>query len=275
MLIFYYLYIVIIPIEINSQDLLGQFQMSKSECEDVIDYAVKGIVAKFAELWESEAGNNLKATRQRYVESLSVIDSGRMSGAVILSYKDPLVKMIEEGISAYDMKESFEHSDKVKHNKEGGWYLTIPLAAGAPETQGDSLGISNTLPPEVHAVVRAKPVSPTTGRSQGLTAGEIPEQYKAPQTRAKIEIPKSKVFEAYQHKSSIYEGVFKEKDKTTGQNSYSSFRRVGENSDANSWIHPGMEARNFAEKALDRLDTVMEQELTKSMDAALSQFGFE
>lgn len=265
-----------IPIEINSDDLLSQYSMSKSEVEDVIDFAIKSIAAKFYERWVEEAQLSLHSTRSRYIQNLHLLDEGRLTGTILLDYtKDPLIQMIEEGASAFDMKEGFEKSDKVKHNKSGGWYLTIPFKMGAPNTIGDALGSVTNLPQAVYNVLKKKETSPITGKSEGLKNSEIPEQYRAPKTRAKIEIPKSQAFEEYKHKSSIYKGAFKQKDITTGQTSYGSFRRVGENSDKNAFIHPGMEEANLAQKALDRLDQSMEIELTRAVNSALQNFGFE
>lgn len=267
---------MLVPVSISSEDLIAQYSMSKEETEDVIDAAVKEIAAKFASYWEQQAMLDLHTTRQRYLENLFVIDSGRLSGAVVLDYsKDPLIRMIEEGASAFDMKEGFEKSKSVKYNKSGGWYLTVPFRLGAPDTIGEAVGGVTNLPQEVYNVVKKKTIDTVTGRSAGLGLEEIPEKYRAPQTRARIEIPQSKAWEAYQHKTSLYQGVFKQKDKTTGQNTYGSFRRVGENSDHNSWIHPGLEESNLAEKAMDRLDQNMAIELSRAIDSALQQFGFE
>jgi len=262
-----------VPIEVNTEDIFSQFDVSEQEVDGVLDFIAKEITGKIATLWELEAEQTLKQTRDRYINSINVIDSGRMSGAIILSYKDPLVKMLEEGASPYDMKTFFEKSSKVKYNSKGGWYLTIPFKLGAPETQGDTLGISQNLPPEVHAVLKDKSVDVITGRSQGLTSEEIPSQYQAPKTRAAIQIPQSKTFEAYTHKSSTFQGAFKQTDPVTGQNSYGSFRRVGENSDGNSWIHPGLPELNLAQKALDRFQQTEEVTITEAINEALASIG--
>lgn len=267
---------MLIPIDISSEDLVSQYNMSQEEVEDVIDFTIKEITSAFAARWEEQAKLNLHSTRQRYLENLNVIDEGRMSGAVVLDYsKDKLIRMIEEGCSAFDMKTNFEKSDSVKYNKSGGWYLTIPLKFGAPDTIGDSLGGITNLPQKVQAVIKKKPIDDITGRTKGLSSDEIPEEYKAPKTRAKIEIPKSKSFEAYTHKSSIYQGAFKQVDKTTGQSSYGSFRRVGENSDQSAFIYPGLNEANLAGLALNELEQNMDIELTAAIDSALANFGFE
>ena len=266
---------MIIPISINQDDLLSQFQISKEEVENVIDYTVKEITAAFAVAWEQEANTQLKSTRSRYTQSLRVIDEGRMTGAVLLDYsKDPLIKMIEEGASPFDMKENFSKSAKRHEKKDGGWYLTIPFKIGTPGSSVIS-GFANIMPSSVYKIVKEKPISPVTGRSSGLSKTEIPEAFAVPKVRAAIVIPESQAFKEYQHKHSLQEGIFKQTDTVTGQSSYGSFRRVSDKSDADSWIFPGMDPKNLAESAFNKFENNMQTVLGDAMDSALSYFGIE
>ena len=127
----------------------------------------------------------------------------------------------------------------------------------------------------VYKIVKEKPISPTTGRSQGLAKTEIPEAHAIPKVRAAIVIPKSQAFEEYQHKHSIQEGIFKQTDAVTGQSSYGSFRRVSDKSDDNSWIFPGMDPKNLAESAFNKFEGNMQNILETAMGSALSYFGLE
>jgi hypothetical protein len=266
---------MLVPINVNVNDLLSQYNMDKRDVEDLLDYVVKEITAAFAVKWTQEAQLTLHSTRSRYIENLSVIDSGRLSGTVILDYsKDPLIRMIEEGASAFDMKEGFEKSDKVKYGKSGNWYLTIPFKLGAPDTTGDSLGGVTNLPTPVYNILKKESVDTNTGKSTGLSESQIPEQYRVPSSRAKIDIPKSATFEEYKHKSSVFKGAFKQIDSITGQSSYGSFRRVGENSDSNAFIHPGLEPANLAESSFAKFEENMGLELTRAVDNALTSLGF-
>lgn len=263
---------MIVPIIIDHQSIADQFHLDKESVDNIIDYAIKEITAQFAVQWEKTAMNELHSTRNRYVQNLKIIDEGRMKGAVMLDYsKDPLIQMIEEGASSFDMKEGFEKSSKKTMKKNGGWYLTIPFSIGTPGTLSDNF--STIMPSEVYNVVKNKVVNPTTNRSAGLMESEIPEQYKAKQIKAVI--PESKSFKAYQHKNSIFEGVYKSNNKTTGQSTYGSFRRVSDVSDPSSWIHPGLQVANIAEKALSEFESNIEPKLTSAMDSALSYFGIE
>ena len=62
----------------------------------------------------------------------------------------------------------------------------------------------------------------------------------------------TKVYGAYQHKANLYEGIMRETKSyaQATQGKYVSFRRVSDKSDPLSWIHKGLTARNFAERAV-------------------------
>jgi len=272
---------MLIPIDINSNDIISQFDISKKECEDIIDLTIKEITAAFASQWESTANSDLKSTRSRYVQNLRVVDEGRMSGAVVLDYsKDPLIQMIEEGASPFDMKENFEKSAK-KHTKaDGGWYLTIPFKIGTPDSQ-ITTGFANIMPQQVYNLVKDKPIE-KSGRSKGISTQDIgggagvPQSFQIPTSRSAIvTIPTSQAFKEYQHKTNIYQGIYKQKDQVTGQSSYGSFRRVSDRSDQDSWIYPGLEPKNLAEKAYSIFETKQERILQDAMNSALAAFGLE
>lgn len=259
---------MIIPLTIDLQEVTESFSLSKDEVDSILDKAVKDVAANFAKKWESVALRDLNSTRQRYVSNLKVIDEGRAKGAVLLDYsKDPLIRMLEEGASAFDMKLYFAKSSKKKTKEDGGWYLTIPFSFGTPGSLKEKF--SNIMPTEVYKIIKTKE------HKESIKKDEVPDQYKTPTTRKKIDIPKSKTFEEYERKSSIYEGITKYTDKTTGQNSYSSFRRVSDNSDENSWIHPGFERKNLAEKALDEFENTFQTIMSDAIDNALFTLGYE
>ena len=267
---------MLVPIQINSQDIMDSFSISKKEVDDIIDVTIKNIAAAFAVEWENVALNTLHSTKQRYVANLKVIDSGRMSGAVVLDYsKDKLIKMLEEGATAFDLKKFLLASPKAKQKKNGGGkYITVPFSIGSPSANSDNF--STILPSQVYTILKNQAVMPTTSRSQGLVADQLPDQFQKKQTRAGFSsIPTSKLFEEYQHKNSIYEGVYKKKDTVTGQNSYGSFRRVSDKSDSNSWIHPGIDQGNLAEKAYGQFETKLQVILEDSMSDSLKFFGLE
>ena len=185
--------------------------------------------------------------------------------------------MLEEGASAFDIKEGFKKSSKVKYtiakyNKSGkkirnggDWYLTIPFRIGVPGTLGQA-GFSGEMPQEVYNVMRKK-----AGR---LTLGEIPSPYDQKKKREAIQATANTPYYAeYTHKNSLYEGMVKKTaqyGKTT-QNTYGTFRRAGANSDPLSWIHRGLVARNFARVARNNtdVDTIVYNECVNFLEKIL------
>jgi hypothetical protein len=178
--------------------------------------------------------------------------------------------MIEEGASAWDMKEGMLSSQKAKISKNGGRYITIPFRIGSAGAVGESDVFSNVMPNEVYEVAKQLEV-PKGGNSQQLTTKDLPAQYQSPAKRAEIKDSAGKtLFNEYVHKSSIYAGMFRSNDAKTGQNTYRSFRRISEElispegnktgSDPDSWIHKGIEQYNLISKALGNFNQDREVE---------------
>lgn len=263
--------------QLDIEQLYQAFDLDKQKVEQFIDITIKGITARYAQYWENEAKLSLHQTRRRYIESLKVIDEGKMRAAVLLDYsQDKLVSMLEEGASAFDMKEGFLKSAKVHRKKDGGVYLTIPFRVGSPGIEGESdLFSGSFMPSEIYDVVREKETKVTatgSASSAGLKLGEIPAQYRMAAVRPAVQtLDTKKTFDEYTNKSSIFTGLTKRKDLTTGQNTYMSFRRVSDKSDPMSWIHTGILAHQLAEKAMNKLDANVEGEMSNIFDNAFLQ----
>jgi hypothetical protein len=241
------------------------------------DFIVKDTVERVTEEiyrnWQLQATNNLNSTRNEYINNLQVIDVSDFSKTIVLTGKLP--NMVEQGCSAFDMKEGFSKSSKVKYStktdKNGNvtmhWYLTIPFRHGTPGIVGENAAFSGIMPQEVYDAMKG--LMP----GQGLKKDEIPAPYDIPQSRKQITLP-TRVIPEYKHKSSIYQGMVKKTaiyGKTT-QNTYVSFRRVSENSDADSWIHKGIQARNLMKKAIAETDVQTLAE--NNVDIILKNMGY-
>lgn len=271
------------PIFIDTMDLSRQFDLTKNDVEKIIDTVIKQVVLNFYSLWENEAERGLHSTRNLYISQLKIVDEGRMKGSVVLDYtKNKMVAMLEEGANAFDMKEGFKKSSKVRFNSKGEWYMTIPFRMATPQALGESTLFAGKMPQEVYDIVKQKEqninVSGGGKRSKGLDINdlsEVPSKYRLPKTRAGVSVVQTqKTFDEYKNKSSIYQGLSKIQDNVTGQNIYMNFRRVSSNSDVNSWIHTGINAKNFADKALQRLESKIGEITGDGIDAALSDLGF-
>lgn len=264
-----------IPIYIDTSEVIDEFGLTNSEAEEMIDYGIKELTAEFASNWAEEAKNSLQSSRREYINSIVVVDDGKMKGSVVLTGMVP--NMIESGASAFDLKTGLLNSPKAKEKKDGsGKYITVPFRFATPDAVADSPLFANKLPTEIHGILKSKKVDiPMEGgkRTQGLSAMDIPEKYRVPEPKKSVtNVPESRVFKEYQRKTSIFQGVTRIVDSKTGQSRYVSFRRVSNLSDPDSWIHPGIQARGFAEKALEHTD--IGGVIDRSIDNYLSKIGF-
>lgn len=244
----------------------------------MLNYSVKEVTAEFARNWDAEARSKLNSTRNLFSQSLVVVDTGKLKGAVMLV--GAFANQLEDGVGAYDMKPGFMASPKrhMIRRADGttGWYLTIPFRFATPSALGESSVFSARMPEEVYAVAKAQPTTIPIGggtRSAGLKVSQLPTGYNQPATRPGVSnVPRSQTFDEYTHKTSIYAGIQKVKDSETGQNRYVSFRRVSDKSDPNAFVHPGIMAGKFAEKALN--STNIPYVVDRSIDQMLQRFGF-
>lgn len=267
---------MVAPIEIDLSGLSSQFGLSSQVIEQLTEICVKAVTATIYKKWESLAKKELHSTLPAYLQNLNVVDKGRFARQIVLTGELP--QMIENGASAYDLKEGFEKSKYVKYTvpvynakgkmiRPGGdWYLTIPFRMGTPGIVGQA-GFAGEMPQEIYDLMIHR------DSNVALTASEIPDPYNIPRSREAIYENDQLRYGAYQHKSSIYEGLVKKTaayGKTT-QNIYMNFRRAGANSDPMSWIHKGFEAKYLADKAVDDVDveTLVENEVAQFLDDSL------
>jgi hypothetical protein len=267
---------MIVPVIIDTNALTDQFDITPQQIDNLCDNIAKTLAARYANQLEQEANNALHQTRNIYIQNIHVADTGKLEGTVILDYsKNPLVKMIEEGASPFDMKSSMLNSPKAKMGKNGK-YITIPFRVGTPDAIADSDVFSGKMPQEIYDIVRVQPTNiPVNGgtRSQGLTFNQLPTKYQGKNTRPAITDSAGKVlFKAYEHKNPINQGVFKKTDGVTGQNTYHNMRRISENSDPDSWIHKGIEQYNLVSKAMNNFN--QETEVQVSLNNELKRLGF-
>ena len=265
------------PITIDLSGLKGQFGIDDKTLDQLTETCVKAVTAAIYANWEALAKKKLKSTREEYIQNIIHVDKGRFNKQIILTGVVP--NMVEQGASAFDLKEGFRKSPKVRYTipvygkkgnmlRSGGdWYLTIPFRIGVPGTLGQA-GFTGQMPQEVYDIMRKR------GNRIALRADEIPAPYNIPQSRAAIQAtPQNPYYAQYTHKSSIYESLTKrtaQYGKTT-QNTYGTFRRAGANSDPLSWIHKGISAYRLADEAvkITDVDTIVENEVTTFLDTIL------
>lgn len=265
------------PIVIDISSLQAQFGLAANQIDDLTETCVNAVTAAIYSNWEALAKQRLNSTLPEYLNNLIKVDKGRFAKQIVLT--GILPNMLEQGASPFDIKEGFKKSKKVKYtipvyNKKGqqvyaggDWYLTIPFRIGVPGTLGQA-GFTGQMPQEVYNVMLKK------GNKQALHKPEIPEPFDIPKSREAILNENRQIlYDSYQHKNSIYEGMTKRTGQynKTSQNTYGTFRRAGANSDPLSWIHKGLKAYNLAAEAVNKTDveTIVENEVITYLETIL------
>lgn len=211
-----------IPISINLDNLIEEFDLGPDQVQRLASELTDNLCNTFYSALRQNVNNKLKKTRELYLNNISINNIDDTTKEIVLTGWLP--NALEEGISEFDMKEGFQNSQKVKISKEGNWYLTIPIK-----------GNMSSVPKEIRNILNNQK---TQIQQKQLSQNASLQKMK--------ELASGK---KYQNKSSIYQGM-----KKNEQGGIDNFRRVGENSDKNAFIHPGFEARNFFQSSLNDIE---------------------
>ncbi len=235
------------PVKIDISELVGAFDVSREEVEGFSSALVKRMASRFVYDLRSEANSRLRKTRETYKRGIIMTPAG--GGAVMVELIGFLPNAVEAGLSPFDMKIGFAQSEKAVRKLDGGWYLTIPLGHASSGALGEAETLGDPMPESVWQVAKK------LGAGQSLQSG-----LAAKGKRDKI-IMKSKVFEEYVHKSDKYAGM--RKSSKTGHAGYTTFRRVSDKSDNDSFIHSGIDAHNLFESAFNETNILHEIDLAR------------
>lgn len=213
-------------VDINIQFPSGFSNVLNNQIQAAASASISSTLMAAKSKWEQIAQTKLNSTRADYLLGLNADNSITFPDAFtgVLTLRGKWPNMLETGFPAYDMKAGFMGSKYVKHNKDGGWYLTIPMRHRSPNSTGSAVG-GSPMPADIYA--QARQLRGNTGRLTG-TETNYPAQTS---------------WTGYQHKNGIYEGMVKNTKQynKTKQNTYFTFRRVSDKSDPQSWWHPGFE----------------------------------
>lgn len=212
--------------------------------------AIQTSLSVIKDKWQYEAQSKLNSTRTAYLLGLDFdsiqypYEGDLFSGAVVLMGKFP--NMLEKGFPSYDMKKGFSASPKAHSKKGGGWYLTIPIRHGTPDT----FMWGKPMPKDIYS--EAKKLG--HGQRLSIKGGE------------------GQSWSGYQHKHNIYDGltrIVKEYSKGTKQSQYYTFRRVSDKSDPMSWMHPGYPGVHIADSLKGYSERVFKDSLQANIQMVL------
>lgn len=231
------------PIKIDISDFVRQWQLTAEESDMFVYSVLNELGTRFADAWRNEAGKSLKQTKQQYQRAIYIEKLDSYS--LVVGLAGWLPNAVEQGIQPFDMKPNFADSDKKHVKKDGGWYLTVPFRFANPEALAESSIFANVMPGKVYEIAKKT----LADRSQSLKVTQLPDEFRIKGVRPEVmNKDTGQIFQAYEHKNSIYEGM-----RNTGgerHSQYMTFRRVSDLSDPMAWIHTGIEPRHLMEKTL-------------------------
>lgn len=241
------------PITIDISDIIQANQLAQDEIDSLRRFILDRITDEYMMKWNDLINNNLHQTRSEYKKAMFVEYPDDNSVVIGLTPRESqLAMMIEDGYPSFDEKIGFKNSDKAKNKGTDKWYLTIPFRWATSEAVAESAIFSNKLPKPIQQLVKVA--------TKPITEGDIPVEF-----RGKGSNPTS----GYVHKYNVFHGLKRIESGSTEREKrgqYMSFRRVSNNSDPKSFIHPGFTPKRFMEQALNDMD------LSNVVDISLKMF---
>lgn len=239
-------------VKIDISDFVQQWKLTAEESDMFVYSVLDELGTRFADAWRNEAGKSLKQTKQQYQRAIYI--EKPTPDSLIVGLAGWLPNAVEQGLEPFDMKPGFRDSEHRHQKKDGGWYLTVPFRFANPEALAESSIFANVMPGKVYEIAKKT----LADRSQSLKVSQLPDEFRIKGIRPEaFNKNTNQVFKAYEHKTSIYEGM-----KNTGgerHSQYMTFRRVSDLSDPMAWIHTGIEPRHLMEKTLEQfpIDTII------------------
>lgn len=250
-----------IPFNLDISNTIEEFSLSKEESDSLSKYIIAEVSREYMASWEDMVLSELHQTKEAYLMGMRMeyVDDGKAAIFVLDGKgKSKVALMIEEGAQSYDLKEGFSRSSKKTNKEDGGWYLTIPFRVATSEAIAESEIFSDKMPKPIEDLVKKQAINPLTNKTRGLLENKIPSEFQN----------KGKNILGYEHKNTKYAGLQRIQD-NQGRGNYIKFRRVSDESDEQSWIHPGFEPSNFMERAWDKV--LQNETFSKAIDNFLTE----
>lgn len=163
---------------------------------------------------------------------------------------------LEKGFESFDMKDGMLSSPKVKINKDGGKYIDVPF-------RHDTSGIPSSIMSEAQS-----------GRSLGIIRlGQGLGKAQAG-IRSKI-TPQQLGRDPYTWRDGLYAGLIRKEAGPKNSGAYMTFRRISENSDPDSWIHPGVDPKPVTKAIEENLGPQLQDMVLSAYESDLLRLSRE
>lgn len=231
-----------LPIQVDISEVISEFSLSDSDVKSLCGAFMDRFTDAYMEEWRKLVREKTPKIAQVYIANMNAQAIDEFTTAIILNDdKGKLPLMIERGASQFDLKEGFENSSKAT-KKNGHWYLTIPFTIATSEAVGSSPVFSGQMSKPIQDI--AKNLAP----KESLSVKNVPKELRNYGVSENVMVTN---FPKYERKTFDFQGL--QHNTKPNHGGYVMFRRVSDNSEENSWIHPGFEAHNFMEKTFENM----------------------
>lgn len=270
---------IVVKIESGYSSLLGN---TPDSIRKKIDRARAGALREIAAMahttWISIAQRSLNTSLIDYVNGLQKPGSLSIGeDQAVITLVGWLANAIEQGLSAFDMKQGMLRSAKVKYDEKGRPYIDIPFRHMTPGTTG---AFGKPMPRAIYQ--EARKLDPTSAMSihpmgggpkrtvtikwGGRITRDFAENIAPPITQSRagmnVNVPLAsgktgtkQLTSNYTHATSLYSGMFRNTGTGRGGSTYFTIRRISLNSADSSWIHPGFRARRFSDQVRQKIQS--------------------
>lgn len=251
-------------------EVRGLIQSTGKLAEAVLDDIATSALLK----WRQLASMNLHTSKAQYLDSIQDIEV--REGERVISLVGWLAEAVETGVESYDLKTGLLRCGARK-SKAGHRYRPIPFRHATP---GATTGQAGAPMGERYGPVHQASLATPGALSQGAAAALGKAVYKeAKKLKAGQRLPVgaggAKKLASW-HATDLFAGMAKRSmqypsgKQTSG---YLTFRMVSENPNIENagakWLHPGIEAREFAEQVADHARQLVGPAVQNAFRAAI------
>jgi hypothetical protein len=235
---------------INSEEIAAMFGDLKKEVEEALNKGVEKLAAmthaKVAEL----ASENLGSTRKKYLDAL---DFKEVSPNVWVVSLDESALFIEDGRKSGSMIDDLLRNG-AKVSKDGNRYRAIPFEHSKPKSQQGPK--ARDLTNQIRSALKSENIpykkieynadgSPRVGKLHSLNIPSAKPSAKASHPALSgVTIYQTKTASGSVRRDIMTFRIVSDKQKEEGK-----------------WFHPGLEAKNFMDKAFNEMVEIFEREI--------------